>query len=47
VVCLSFLASVVKPIVEICAHRMRTDRLTYDDLNEVFWFRCAEIAVDL
>ena len=42
VVCYSFLASVVRPIVDVARWRMRADlpveqQLTYDDLNEFFW----------
>ena len=42
VLCCSFLASVVRPLVDICKTRMVPElpveqRLTYDDLNEFFW----------
>ena len=39
VVTYSFFASVVRPLVEVTADRMRRDRMTYDDLNELFWGR--------
>ena len=42
VLCYSFLASVVNPLIEVTRWRMRAElpaehKLTYDDLNEFFW----------